>query len=101
MLIVIIIVGVIIILAILAHAASNGGATGRLWSATTRIVTCAGFVNGGIEKALLLWDSAHSLNLTWQEHRTNVAGSARQTANCAVETSLGHPHASTTTQFSA
>ena len=65
MLIVIIIVGVIIILAILAHAASKGGATGRLWSATTRIVTCAGFVNGGIEKALLLWDSAHSLNLTW------------------------------------
>ena len=52
----------IVVAAILADAASHGGA------ARSCPVTRTGFVCGGVEKALLFWDSAHSLNLTRQEH---------------------------------
>lgn len=57
---------IIVVAAILADAASQGGA------ARPCPVTRTGFVCGGIKKALLLWDSAHSLNLTRQEHRIRL-----------------------------
>ena len=61
---------IIVVAAILADAASQGGA------ARSCPVTRTGFVCGCVEKALLLWDSAHSLNLTRQEHRIRLRISA-------------------------